>query len=175
MRAANKVCAGQRPTIRSKTTRGKTARALAVALCSQYMKTNTKSLLVGSLVALIGPALAAFFININEYSLLLSVVLFGSVAAAGLVTASISESHKVASAIVPAFPFAAGVVLVNTVHYLLGYPTDTPGWYGAGIIVTVFLPIGIALSVAGGVVGWLVTRSEHNNAFKSDVAKATRP
>ena len=134
------------------------------------MSGNSKAFLVGVAITVFGVAISMAFIE-SKLSSLMSVLMFGSLVVGAAVTAASAASQKFLLALSLSVPFTIAVVAANTIHYLLGYPNDTPGMYGAMVIAVSFLPLGLLITASGGLLGWLLTRAKHNNSLKSDVAK----
>ena len=128
---------------------------------------NFKAYCLGAAVVVAVPSLAGAYLMFKAiFSLPVAIILYGSVVSSGFITAWFAQSRKVALATLLALPFAASMVIANAIHYLMGFPTDTPGIYGAWVVTTVSLPVGVLLCGTGGVMGWWASRSKHNNRLQ---------
>ena len=106
---------------------------------------------------IVGSLVAALSIN-SAFSYIISTLYFGSLVIGGILTASFATSKKFVLALMLSIPFTGVAVLINTIHYFLGFATDTPGIDGAMIVSMFFLPVGLLLSAIGGGIGWVATR-----------------
>jgi hypothetical protein len=128
---------------------------------------NSKAYWIGAAIASTVPAVAAFNLALEtDWSWLIVSVFYGALLSAGVVTAYVSTSRKVLLACLLSVPFGCSMVVANTMHHLLGFPTDTPGVYGAIVVASIFFPLGFIVCGLGGLLVWCVARSKHNKPLQ---------
>jgi hypothetical protein len=128
---------------------------------------NLKAYCLGAAVVATVPSIAATYIAIrSESPWPIAIIGYGSIVLSGFITGWFSDSRNVLLAMLLALPLTVSMVIASTVHHLLGFPTYPLGFYGAMDIATVFLPLGVLLCGIGGVLGWWVARSKHNNRLQ---------
>lgn len=116
---------------------------------------NISAILKGISIFLVISAISLALLYIDTASSSGYLVWIG-VFVAGVVTAMTARSHKIWLSILLALPIALLIALENWVWRLLGKPSDFSGASGFFIVLTMFIPVGLVLSGAGGVLGWFI-------------------
>ena len=79
----------------------------------------------------------------------------------GAITAFKAQSKKILWSLVLALLIAPIIAIENWVWQLLGKPSDLPGLQGFLIIIGMYIPFGLVLSGAGGILGWFIWKQKN--------------
>ena len=142
------------------------------SLCVENMSRNLRAFTVGVgvIAALSSAVMTLLYYDVPSG---VALIMWGSLTAAGFVTAAMAASKKILLAVLLVFPAALLFGLENGLWQLAGKPADHIGAEGFVIVLLMSIPFGAFLCAVGGVLGWLVTRhSTHNKALQDDARSA---
>jgi hypothetical protein len=116
------------------------------------MNKNYKAIIVGILIVTIS-CVVALGVLYKSNDTNIGFLMWGAIVFAGFSTAFFAKSHKMLLALLLALPTALIFACANLVWQLLGKPSDFPGAHGFLIVIGTTLPLALALSGLGGLVG----------------------